>query len=463
MAVVTATNKLLALLAAGTFVVACADTDPTSRVASPSAADEGSSPTSAVADSTPDQDVSPSPASIPAPQPSDTATQIDVSDVTTADPEPVQSDDGLVTDDPTFDVEPLRPFEAQVAVDAPPSGPGLDDAGSGQPTGWGAFDAHLDSALLRNGNTAFSVAVLIGGDVVHSRGFGWRAPGLSADLADTEDRFRIASISKTITAITLLSMVEDGLIGLDDPVGQQIADYLEVSPSAGAQQLTIRRLLTHTTGYSKYDNLFFRHGSDSCEDAARTGITRGGGGGGYTYSNMNYCIAGVLIEALSGQSYVSAVYERLLTPLGISGMRLANTFDPGPGEVLHATTPNRNYMETLGAAGSWIATPTDLVTIVDSLDVTTPGFKPLSPDMVMLMETPVGGQFGQRGYGLGLISYGDGRYGHTGTIESTHAMVLDRGDGVVWAITVAGPYPSDSKSLESTINRAFEAAGFIAG
>ena len=42
-------------------------------------------------------------------------------------------------------------------------------------------------------------------------------------------------------------------------------------------------------------------------------------------------------------------------------------------------------------------------------------------------------------------------------------MVLDRGDGVTWAITVAGPYPDDTPRLESIINRAFEAAGFISG
>ena len=46
-----------------------------------------------------------------------------------------------------------------------------------------------------------------------------------------------------------------------------------------------------------------------------------------------------------------------------------------------------------------------------------------------------------RGYGMGLILYGNGAFGHTGTVESTHAMVLDRGDGVTWAITVARGVP----------------------
>jgi D-alanyl-D-alanine carboxypeptidase len=120
-------------------------------------------------------------------------------------------------------------------------------------------------------------------------------------------------------------------------------------------------------------------------------------------------------------------------------------------------------MEALGPAGGWIATPEDLVTVLDSLDPTTPGYKPLEPATLELMKTAVGGQRGQRGYGLGLLLYGGERYGHTGTIESTHAMAMNRGDGVTWAITVSGPYPDDTPRLESIINRAFVAGGFVTG
>ncbi len=209
--------------------------------------------------------------------------------------------------------------------------------------------------------------------------------------------------------------------------------------------------------------MFFRNGSADCRQAAAIGLRDGGGGGGYTYSNMNFCIAGMLVEALTGTSYEAAAYERFLTPLGLSGMRLAPTVDPGPDEVQHVTTPGRNYMETLGAAGAWIASPTDLVTIMDALDPTTPGWKPLEDVTLLQMLTPVYGQFGQRGYGMGMILYGGGRYGHTGTIENTHAMLLNRGDGVIWAVTVAGPYPSDTPQLESIVNGAFAAGGFVAG
>ena len=160
---------------------------------------------------------------------------------------------------------------------------------------------------------------------------------------------------------------------------------------------------------------------------------------------MNFCVLGLLVEQLTGEPYEQVVHERLLTPLGISGMRLAPTYDPGPGEVEHRTVPGRNYMEVLGAAGAWVANPTDLVTILDSLDPDTPGWKPLEPETVAAMKTGVNDPLApDRGYGMGMILYGGGAAGHTGTVESTHAMVLDRADNITWAITVSGENPSEA-------------------
>jgi D-alanyl-D-alanine carboxypeptidase len=349
-------------------------------------------------------------------------------------------------DEPSFDVEPLQPF---VQLDP-------------LPTGWAAFDLALADALIRNGNTAASVAVAIGGEIVHRSAFGERAPG---DAAEPVDRFRIASISKTLTALTLLQLVEGGVVGLDEPIGARVAAHVGVSdPSAATAAVTVRQLLHHTAGYGKFQSVFFGGQAASCEEAARIGLSRSPSSpGSYNYSNMGYCVAGQLIETLTGHDYDDAVYEQVLAPLGISGPRLAATFDPGPDEVLHPTTLGRNYMEALGPAGGWIATPADLVRVLDALDPSTPGYKPLEAVTLEQMKTPVGGQRGQRGYGLGLLLYGGERYGHTGTIESTHAMTMNRGDGVTWAITVSGPYPDDTPQLESIINRAFAAGGFVAG
>ena len=130
-------------------------------------------------------------------------------------------------------------------------------------------------------------------------------------------------------------------------------------------------------------------------------------------------------------------------------MRLARTFDDDPGQVVHPSAPLRNYMEVLGAAGSWVATPSDIVTIMNSIDPALPGWHPLSPAMLELMRQPQTLAYPTAGrwYGLGLMSFGDGSFGHTGTVESTHAMVVDRPDGVVWAVLVSGEYPWETNDL----------------
>ena len=472
------------VLLVGVAGTACSPAADSASIEPASIEPASSSPSDGVAATARAPDSNPVPSTASTTTPSTTTASTTTVTTTTVAPTPesttrpagadgdAEATDGI--DEPTFELGP------DVVLDLDVTRFPVDDAGVGGgapvttaapavpgeapplPTGWAGFDASLDAALVRQGNTAASVAVLIGGDVVHQASFGVRDPAVG-DEAAPEDRFRIASISKTITAIVAMQLVEDGVIGLDDPVGRLVADHTGGTAGGGSATLTLRQLLTHRSGFGKYDTAFFRGGAVDCPDAARQGLQRGASGGGYLYSNMNYCVVGLAIEALTGLSYEQAVYQNLLTPLGISGMRLAPTFDPGPDETQHVSTPGRNYMETLGAAGAWIATPTDLVTIMDSLDVSTPGFKPLEAETVLQMVTPFGGMFGQRGYGYGLISYGAGRVGHTGTIESTHAMLLNRGDGVTWAVTVAGQIPSESTAIERLVNDAFAAGGFVAG
>ncbi|NQY58109.1 MAG: beta-lactamase family protein [Ilumatobacteraceae bacterium] len=327
-------------------------------------------------------------------------------------------------------------------------------------TGWAAFDASLRDEILGGGSQALSVAVAINGELVHEATLGRQSPE-SIDPANVDDRFRVASISKPITAITVMQLVEDGLVGLDQAVGAQIAAHVGIdNPSARASAITVRQLLTHTSGFPQSQSTFFSNRVWACPQAAAAGLTGSIGGNGYDYSNMNYCVLGMLIEQLTGQRYEEVVYERLLTPLGISGMRMAPTYDPGPSEIEHYTTDGRNYMEALGGAGAWVATAGDIVTILDSIDLSTPGWKPLTaPSVAMMKASGTGG--GDRGYGMGLLLYGDGIHGHTGTLESTHAMVLNRNDGVTWAVLVAGSTPSESSNLRSMVDRAFAAGGFV--
>jgi D-alanyl-D-alanine carboxypeptidase len=364
-----------------------------------------------------------------------------------------------------------------------------------RPAAWKAFDDALAYRMLGSGDYAVSVAIAVDGRVVHTGAFGYRVPprpprergggtadrppntrvpttttrGQRPDGVQTTDRFRIASISKILTATVVLQLVEDGELKLDQPVAQQLADYVGVRVrDPGVAAITVRQLLSHTSGLSTYDSLFFGAGADSCPTAAQVGLTGtlvAPPGTRYVYSNLGFCLLGLLIEQVTGRPYDVEVKERLLDPLGITGMRLAATFDPNPDEVEHPSVPTRNYMEVLGPAGAWVATPVDLVKIVDSLDPSRPGWHPLSTRMLELMRRPARKvRYVHRDdhwYGLGLIVFADGSFGHTGTIENTHAMVLARPDGVTWSVLVSGEYPWETDDLRPIFDETMAAARIV--
>lgn len=358
-------------------------------------------------------------------------------------------------------------------------------------SGWAAFDLHV-STILAAGSSAVSATVLRDGEVVHEVALGQRTTA-GGDPAQIGDRYRVASISKVITSITLLRLVEQNLIGLDDPVGARLAARVGVTaPVAGVSEITVRQLLTHRSGIAQYENLMFRRQVESCEQAAAAGLSRGlerVPGTTFRYSNLNFCLAGLLIEELTALSYADAVQRELLAPLGLDGMRLAGTFDVRDGDIEHRSDAGRNYMEVLGAAGSWIASPTDVALIINSLDLATPGWKPLSSTMRDTMAEitvdppapptvtePVLDEFGNvaanqpapttttvppppnRGYGMGLMIFGPDSFGHTGTLESTHAMTARGADGITWAITVSGDHPSSSRDLAGVVAEALRYA-----
>jgi len=330
----------------------------------------------------------------------------------------------------------------------------IDDTGQAAPNeaGWQRFDDELSRRLVP-ANLAAGVAVMVEGELVHESAFGVRLPG-TLDAVTTADRFRIASISKTVTAVAVMQLVDEGVLVLDEPIGQVLVDSLGVAaPDADASRLTIRQLLSHRSGFPPAEGIFFGNGATSCADAAVRGLTSMvGSGTAYDYSNMNFCLLGLLIEAVTGKTYERVVQESLLDPLGISGMRLTSTYEIGPDEVSHFPSPGRNFMEVLGAAGSWNATPTDIVRIVNSVDPATGGWKSLRPEsMSALRGLGVG-------YGLGVINYDAEAWGHTGTIQNTHSMVLVQADGITWAIMVAGDQPSDTSQLRNIFRAALATA-----
>ncbi|MGH9138535.1 MAG: serine hydrolase domain-containing protein, partial [Acidimicrobiales bacterium] len=320
---------------------------------------------------------------------------------------------------------------------------------------WSRFDEQVRDRLLGRSNQAVGVAVSINGHLVHVAAFGTRTPEDPTDVVTPTDRFRIASISKVVTSTVVLQLVAAGELTLDDPIGERLALIAGVAVGdPDSLAITVRQLLSHTSGIPKYRDRFFGDTFDSCSAAAAYGMARPLArrpGTRHEYSNLNYCLLTLLIENVSGKPYADAVAESLLEPLGITGMRLAGTNDPRPGEVIHVSGAGRTYMEALGGAGAWMATPADMVRILDSLDSTSPGWHPLPPGLAALMRQPLTGidypEPWERRYGLGIVVWPNGSWGHTGTVENTHTMLARRPDGVTWCILVSGDHPDSTESL----------------
>src|SRR5262249_40354437 len=161
-------------------------------------------------------------------------------------------------------------------------------------------------------------AIAKNGRVVHTQALGTADP-YTGDPVRLSSRFRIGSISKLIMAMTVMRLVEQGRLGLDEPVIPSLATSLGTTMGdPRIATVTLRPLLGHVSGFPEYERTFFGGLVDSCKDAGIRGISRKLGsdpGTTYTYSNMNYCLVGLIVENVMGQPYETVVKDQILTPL----------------------------------------------------------------------------------------------------------------------------------------------------
>jgi D-alanyl-D-alanine carboxypeptidase len=327
-----------------------------------------------------------------------------------------------------------------------------------------AFDAVIAASTVDKGDLSAGVAVMRDGEVLHSAAFGMEDP-FQAIPATVDTEFRLASVSKLFTAVAIMQLVGEGSISLDTSFTEQLG--IE-GPFADPRiaTITVRQLLSHTSGFTAARNVFFGHGVDTWEQAADDALDQVlafDPGAAYQYSNTNFCLLGKLLESVTGDPFERVIRERVLGPIGIQA-HLAPTFDTEKGDALHVSAPGRNYMETLGPAGGWVATPTDIAKLAWALRNDSSDVHLLDEASVDAMRVPVGvpvevpPPINGWSYGLGLILFGNGSWGHTGTIESTHAIVVNRPDGLTISVLVSGTVPSNTDDLLAVIDLAVAAA-----
>ncbi|MBV8644460.1 MAG: beta-lactamase family protein [Candidatus Eremiobacteraeota bacterium] len=223
-------------------------------------------------------------------------------------------------------------------------------------------------AMAATETRGVSVTVARGGTIVYANGFGQRDVGAKLPV-DADTVFPIGSITKQFTAASIMLLARDGKVTLDAPA----ARYVPRAPHGN--DYTVRNLLQQTTGLANFTAVpgFLQ------KFATSTTITPAellalianaplgfAPGTRYEYSNTNYLVLGMIVEAVSGIPYARFVHERIAVPLGLTHL----TFGPPPDDADVA----RGYEAQTGtaavtpwtaqatfSAGALYATPADLV------------------------------------------------------------------------------------------------------
>jgi CubicO group peptidase (beta-lactamase class C family) len=162
-----------------------------------------------------------------------------------------------------------------------------------------------------------SVAVVKEGKVVHTQALGWKEEG--KEPLETTDLFRIASISKSFTATGLMQLVEKGLLSLDDDVSDLIGFRIR-NPKFPDTVISLRMLLSHTSsinddqGYFSLDAIH----QDKNSSWARS-YNSYEPGMGYQYCNLNFNLAGAILEKYAGQRLDRYIKQNILDPLDLYG------------------------------------------------------------------------------------------------------------------------------------------------
>ena len=193
------------------------------------------------------------------------------------------------------------------------------------------LDRQLPRLMTSHHIAGVSALVVRGGGVVWEWHYGLADVALQSPVTPNT-MFMLASTSKTITAVALMQLVEQGAIGLDDPIDAAMP-YLVRNPDFPSVAITPRMLLTHTSsivdGAYAYDSYVIGDSTIALQDFLQGYLTPGGQtwspdnflpaapGTAYEYSNEAVALIGVLVERLSGQSFESYCRDHLFTPLGM--------------------------------------------------------------------------------------------------------------------------------------------------
>ncbi len=364
-----------------------------------------------------------------------------------------------------------------------------------------SFDRMMCAFVSENHVPGAALAVTDGGRLVYARGFGYADVEAEQQVTPTS-LFRIASVSKPITAVAILQLVQAARLHLDDRVFE-ILKYEPFLPEGASRdprldRVAIRQLLEHRGGWDRdrsFDPMFrsvpFANMLGVRPPAEPEHIIRCmlgtpldfDPGERYAYSNFGYCLLGRVIEAVSGQTYERYVQEHVLAPLGIRSMRIGETrlkgraenevryYDSGCGRSVFADDLNEPtprpygawYLEAMDAHGGWIASAVDLARFAAAFDDPA-NCKVLSAESIRTMyERPAGTADIESGgtpdpvyYSCGwsnrVLAGGKRNHWHAGALAGTASLLVRRHDGRNWVVLCNAGSGNGGERLSSLID-----------
>ena len=259
----------------------------------------------------------------------------------------------------------------------------------------------LMSRMEALGVPAASVAVIARGELEWWRSYGTIEAGSGIPVAP-ESPFRVESITKTLAAIVALQAVEAGMLDLDADVNEFLTSWtVPDSPFTANESVTLRRLLTHTSGISN-SNFEWEEGSSPTlaqvldgEPPARNKPARVEAvpGSQYIYSNLGYLVIQQLLQDVTGRSFGDLVEASILRPLGMEHSTIDGPIDERLVCKPHRAdgTPNPVHRNpSAHAQGELLSTPIDLSKLILELMKTLPGGpgRLLTAETVRMMMTP---------------------------------------------------------------------------
>lgn len=224
----------------------------------------------------------------------------------------------------------------------------------------------IEGAMQATATSSVSVALLDGQEVVWAEAFG-KIRSDEAAPATPQTRYNIGSVSKVLTAIAVMQLVDRGQVELDAPASRYLPEFRMLSPDYGA--ITVRMLINHSSGLpGTYErNLFtFTPGQEYAKDAERAMADlhlKAQPGAFSVYCNDGFTMAGRVVAEVSGMPYPEYVRRHIFEPLGMSRSGFGDVALP-EGEYAHADLDG----EVMGqefvrayATGGAFSTPEDML------------------------------------------------------------------------------------------------------